>query len=421
MKKPTRPALLSSLLILVIAVAIGAAATASSPRTASAQDDGGPYPNWRVENVRAAATANQMTITWEPPRVAKSYTVGTGDDATTFPRSNGVSKYVLWFEDDQPRDVPVTTQGVDVSTTVTGLEPGRRYNFNIQVCFDGTGYLSGCYVPEGHRTAFTAPDKPAVLNVSPAYENGRIRRDALKLSWVGSNALDVAPLDRYDRFECQYWEVLPNGDPGLLEACGLPNDRAKTVTVSGIIDDNDTYRIQGSPQGRELHRNEFLRHFRRTTRSTAATKPAQWRTVTVGGRPAAPTNVRITATTPDSVTLAWDAVTQTTGGDTVVGEVSYLVELHLRIFRGECPNDPSRDVFQRRIGMGRVTTGTTATVRNLDPDKTYNFSVLARDERRTGQSTGWVVTSPAPRTTNLPHRARSLRSRLVPRRRPRSR
>ena len=72
MKKPKRLALLSSLLILAIAVAIGAAATTSSPRTASAQ----AHPSLAIENVRAEGKANEIKITWEPPRVAKDFAYG---------------------------------------------------------------------------------------------------------------------------------------------------------------------------------------------------------------------------------------------------------------------------------------------------------------------------------------------------------
>ena len=136
---------LSGLLILVIVAAVGAAVAASSPGAVSAQ----AYPEFRIENVRAEGSANQLVITWEPLRVAKQQTVGTGDDATTIERKTGVSRYVFRFEDRPAESSVPINQGGDVTTIVDGLEPGKRYHFSIQTCFDGTGGYSGCYLPEG--------------------------------------------------------------------------------------------------------------------------------------------------------------------------------------------------------------------------------------------------------------------------------
>ena len=414
MKKPKRLALLSSLLILAIAVAIGAAATVSSPRAVSAQ----AYPDWLVENVRAEGKANEIKITWEPPRVAKSYTVGEGTEATTYDAASGVSKYVLRFENNQPRNISVSAsnQGRDVETTVSGLQPGRRYHFTIQTCFDGTGGLSGCYLQERHRAAYTAPKAPLYLSVD------RARGDEVSLSWAGGNTLqhvwgprhpERVPLDFYDRFECLRQEVVPGVNTVASDCDRTVSDRAKTIIVDRI-DPEKVYKFRVRHKERNYTVSTSQGDATYVVKGSYEASP--WREVTVGGPPKAPANVRITGNTGDSVTLAWDAVTQTTTDSMVVGNVRYLVAYIPVECNGRVPNpdfDPDSDVSDEnpkfieidahcpdaRSKWGASATGTTATVSGLDRNKIYQFSVLSQGEHRIGQATGWVVTCGLPRST----------------------
>ena len=83
-----------------------------------------------------------------------------------------------------------------------------------------------------------------------------------------------------------------------------------------------------------------------------------WRTVRVGGRPKAPANVRITRTTPNSVTLAWEAVTQTTDGGAVVGNVRYWVASNWESYRDcETSNGQTAKCFNGGNQMGRAYDG----------------------------------------------------------------
>ena len=84
-----------------------------------------------------------------------------------------------------PKDVIPSSQGVDVSTTVTGLQPGRRYPLHLsRRASMATGGVSGCYIREGYRAAYTAPKAPLYLSVDWA------RGGEISLSWAGGNTLD---------------------------------------------------------------------------------------------------------------------------------------------------------------------------------------------------------------------------------------
>ena len=386
MRRPTLLALLSSLLILVAAVA----ASVLSTGPVSAQI----YPQFHIENVRAHGTANSLEITWEPPLVAKQYTFGSGDDTTTVERRTGVSRYILRFENRAAIDVVPATQGTDVSTTVTGLEPGRRYHFSIQTCFDGTGGYPGCYVPEAYRSAYTAPKAPLFLSVDHA------RGNEISLSWEGGNTLDRQPFDLYDYFDCQQKRIVPGVSTPFSSCRRGFSDRARNVTVPDI-DTDFVYEIRVRHKARSFRTRERVGDHNHDVAVNYEAGP--WQTVTVGGKPKAPANLRITRTTSGSVSLAWDPVTETTSGGALVGNVRYLVAWINEWFV-DCTftNEntgielPGRCVRSDQ-GWGPSTTGTSATVENLDRNKTYKFSVLSRGDHRIGQSTGWAVTSRAGR------------------------
>ena len=381
MRRPTRLALLASLLTLVAA----AAASVLSPGPVSAQ----AYPEFLIENVRAHGTANSLQIDWAPPRVAKQQTVGTGDDATTVERRTGVSRYIFRFENRAAIDVVPSRQGEDVSTTVRGLEPGKRYHFSIQTCFDGTGSYSGCYLPEAYRSAYTAPKAPLFLSVDQA------RGDEISLSWEGGNTVDRQPFDLYDYFQCQRKRIEPGFTTPFSSCRTGHSDRAKNVTLPNIDTDN-VYEIRVRHKARSFRTREHVEGHNYDVAVNYEAGP--WQTVTVGGIPKAPANVRITRTTPETVTLAWDPVTETTSGGAIVGNVRYLVAYIWHSFR-DCntPDGQTAQCFNGDQGWGAFTTGTSATVRNLDRNKTYEFSVASRTEHRFGQSTRWIVSSPAPR------------------------
>ncbi len=383
MTPPRRRALLKSLLVLVIA----ATATVSFPGPGSAQ----AYPEWLIENVRAHGTANQLVITWEPPRVAKQQTVGTGDDATTIERATGVSRYVLRFENRAAIDVVPRNQGVDVTADVTGLEPGKRYHFSIQTCFDGTGGYSGCYLPEAYRSAYTAPKAPLFLSVDQA------RGSEVKLSWEGGNTVDRQPFDLYDYFDCQQKRIVPGVSTPFSSCRRGFSDRAKNVTVPDI-DTDFVYEFRVRHKARSFRTRINVDDHNHDVAVNYEAGP--WQTVTVGGKPKAPANLRITATTSTSVTLAWDPVTETTSGGALIGNVRYSVSSNWESFRDcETPDGQTAKCFNGEIKWAAHTTGTSATVFNLQRNRTYKFSVLSRTDHRVGQSTGWAVTSAAGRTT----------------------
>ena len=383
MNRPNRLPILSSLLILAVAVAISAAATASFPGTVSAQ----AYPEFLVENVRANGTANQLTITWEPPQVAKDYPVGTGDDATTIARRTGVSHYVFWFEDRPGTNITPSSQGVDVSTTVTGLEPGRRYHFTFQTCFDGTEGYPGCYIQEsGHRAAYTAPKAPLHISANVAGGN------EVSLSWESGNLnLDRTPLDFYDHFNCEFREIEPGGGNRPTAFCWGPSSR-RDKTYASILDPNTTYQFLVRHAGRSYTTGTSSGDT--PNRVTGSYDASPWQTVTVGGKPKAPAEVRVTRISSTSARVDWEAVTQTTGGNALVGNVSYEVAWIWESFR-DCttPDGQTAQCFNGESGWGASTTGTSATVYNLDRNRDYKFSVLSRTEHRIGESSGWVGVS----------------------------
>lgn len=371
MNRPRRLPVLASLLILVIAVAVSAAATASFPGAVSAQST----TDLVIGNVRANGTANQITITWFPPIVAKSNTVGS----TTYPRATGVSYYVLRFEDNQPRNVTPSSQNADVSTIVTGLEPGKRYHFSIQTCFDGTGGYSGCYLPEAYRAAYTAPKAPLHISAN------NVRGNEVSLSWEGGNTLDRTPLDFYDRFECAYQEFVRGVNTVANDCSATLSERAKFVTVTGI-EPEKAYKF-------------LVRHKERTYRTritdnsinydvAGSYAASPWREITVGARPPAPRNVRVTKISSTSARVEWGEIFEIE--DRVfVGPVSYQVAYYVP---AGCSSGGCQDYAKPRWGPS--TTGISATVYNLDRNRDYEFSVLSRTEHRIGRSSGWVgVTS----------------------------
>ncbi len=381
MNRPNRLPILSSLLMLAVAVAISAAATASFPGAVSAQ----AYPELRVENVRAHGMANQITITWEPPPPAKDRTVGTGDDATTIERTTGVSKYVLRFENRPARDITVSSQdqGADVSTVVTGLERGKRYHFSIQTCFDGTAGYSGCFLPEGYRAAYTAPKAPLFLSAN------NVDDDSISLSWEGGNTLDlprtpsqtsVPGLDFYDWFECE-GRITTNATFSDCES-GL-SERAKTATVT-VFDPDVAYELRVRHKARSYTTRVNVRD-NENYDVDGSYEAGPWREVTVGRKPPAPTNVRVSRT-GNSATVEWDAVPETYNG-AFVGNVSYLVAHYIP---ADCSTTTSQCPDNAKPQWATSTTGTTATVSGLLSNKTYAFSVLSRTEHRIGESSGWV-------------------------------
>lgn len=381
MNKPRRLPILSSLLMLAVALAVSAAATASFPGTVSAQ----AYPEFLVENVRAEGSANQLVITWEPPQVAKDHTVGTGDAATTIERRTGVSRYVFRFEDRPAESRTPINQGGTVTIIVDGLEPGRRYHFSIQTCFDGTGGLSGCYLPETHRAAYTAPKAPLFLSVNYA------RDDEINLSWEGGNTLglprpphqtSVPGLDFYDRFECVYQEFVPGVNTVANDCSDTLSDQAKTVTVDSI-DPEKAYKFRVRHKERNYNTRVTIRNVNYDVAGTYEAGP--WREVTVGRKPPAPTTVRVSRT-GNSATVEWDAVLETYNG-TFVGNVSYLVAHYIP---ADCPSTSSSCPNYAKPKWATSTTGTTATVSRLRSNETYAFSVLSRTEHRIGKSSGWV-------------------------------
>ena len=209
--------------------------------------------------------------------------------------------------------------------------------------------------------------------------------------------MDRSPFDFWDYFECQQKRIVP-GVSTPFSSCrrGL-SDRAKNVAVPDI-DPDYVYEFRVRHKARSFRTRVRVDDHNHDV--AASYDPSPWQTVTVGGPPKAPANLRITRTTSTSVTLAWDAVTETTGGGAVVGNVRYSVSSNWESFRDcETPDGQTAKCFNGEIKWAAHTPGTSATVTGLRSDRTYKFSVLSRTDHRVGQSTGWVVTSPAPRTT----------------------
>ncbi|MFE9747424.1 fibronectin type III domain-containing protein [Saccharothrix saharensis] len=300
--------------------AVDAAGNASGPsdpltvRTPAAPDTEGPST---PANPRATgASASSIGLAW---------------DAST--DNVGVTGYEVY----NGTTLATTVEGT--TATVDGLAPDTEYSFTV-VAKDAAGNRSAASPAVTARTE-TAPDTegpaaPAGLAVSG------VTQSSVTLGWTAST--DNVGVTGYEVYNGTALAATVEGTTATVD--GLAPDTEYSFTV--VAKDAAGNRSAASPA---------------VTARTEATPDTQ--------APTAPSVLRSTAQTENSVALAWDASTDN------VGVTGY------EVFNGGT--------------SAATTTGTTATVTGLQPDTEYTFTVVAKDAagNTSGASTGLKVRTKA--------------------------
>ena len=171
------------------------------------------------------------------------------------------------------------------------------------------------------------PNKPdAAINLVVS----TISKTSLRLDWSDN------PSPTFNETNFEIYEATQSGGPYRLIA--IKNADVLTHTITGLNPATDYF------------------YMVRAVNNTAAanpTAPSSGRTASDTQPPTAPTDLRITGSTRNSISITWSDATDD------VGVVKY-------------------DVFVNGV-KAYVTTGTTYTVYNLQHGQNYTFSVKARD------------------------------------------
>ncbi|GAB2976906.1 fibronectin type III domain-containing protein [Saccharothrix stipae] len=256
-----------------------------------------------------------------------------GPTAPANPRSTGASASSIGLAWDAATD-NVGVTGYDVyngntlaasvegtSATVDGLAADTEYTFTV-VAKDAAGNRSAASAAITARTE-TAPDTEAPTAPTGLTATG-VTQSSVTLSWAAST--DNVGVTGYEVFNGGTAAATVEGTTATVD--GLAAGTEYTFTV--VAEDAAGNR---SPAGAAV-----------TVRTDDAPDTQA---------PTAPSALRSTAQTRNSVALAWDASTDN------VGVTGY-------------------EVFEGTTSVS-TTTGTTATVSGLTPDTEYTFTVVAKD------------------------------------------
>ncbi|MFJ6673064.1 fibronectin type III domain-containing protein [Actinosynnema sp. NPDC091369] len=256
-----------------------------------------------------------------------------GPSAPANPRTTGASASSIGLAWDASAD-NVGVTGYDVyngstlastvegtSATVGGLAPDTEYSFTV-VARDAAGNRSAASAAVTARTE-TAPDTegpsaPAGLAVSG------VTQSSVSLGWTAS--ADNVGVTGYDVY----------------------NGSTLASTVEGT-----SATVGGLAPGTEYSFTVVAKDAAGNRSAASAAVTARTENAPDTRAPTAPSVLRSTAQTPNSVTLAWDASTDD------VGVIGY------EVFTGGT--------------SAATTTAATVTVGGLQPDTEYTFTVVAKD------------------------------------------
>ncbi|MYC05581.1 MAG: hypothetical protein F4X57_00090 [Chloroflexi bacterium] len=368
MSAPKRFASLPRIFVTGIAIAL-LALSASAPWAPPAH---ATIEELLIREVQAQGRTTEVVLSWLPPLAPTSGSYDHDNDPDTpaieYSAYATVAHYEFRFEFREPQlIVPSSDRNARVETTVTGLQPGMQYAFTIRTCSTD----STCGPVERHRYVWTAPAPPIAFQVGNVTSHG-----TADLFWLSSYSEDIPRPGNFDRFTCAF---TVDTSPRSFTNCPDYNDtRRTTARVTGLNPSEQylfrvrhagfSYTTGRGPTGTDPLGNLL-------TGSMVQSSPAE---VILEGRPSVPTNFRATPDR-DSVTLNWNAVTQTDTGRPVT-VIGYLTSYY------RVEDDPQDAVTK----WGPQVSGTTATISGLQSGTAYKFAVHAIAKHRRSLSTGWL-------------------------------
>ncbi|KOX24796.1 fibronectin [Saccharothrix sp. NRRL B-16348] len=284
----------------------------------------------RAEDAAGNESADSAALTVRTPAAPDT----EGPSAPANPRSTGASASSIGLAWDASTDnvgvtgyevfngsaLAATVEGT--SATVDGLSPDTEYTFTV-VAKDAAGNRSSASAAVTARTE-TVPDTEG-----PTAPTGltatAVTQSSVSLQW--SAASDNVGVTGYDVY----------------------NGSTLATTVEGT-----TATVDGLTPATEYTFTVVAKDAAGNRSSASAAVTARTETAPDTQAPTAPSVLRSTAQTENSVALAWDASTDN------VGVTAY-------------------DVFNGST-LAATVEGTTATVDGLTPDTEYAFTVVAKDD-----------------------------------------
>ncbi|MCE6996603.1 fibronectin type III domain-containing protein [Saccharothrix sp. S26] len=279
----------------------------------AAGNESAPSAALTVRTIEAPDTQGPSAPANLRPTGASASSIGLAWDAST--DNVGVTGYDVY----RGTTLAVSVEGT--SATVDGLAPDTEYSFTV-VAKDAAGNRSAPSAAVTARTQ-TAPDTEGPTVPTGLAVTG-VTQSSVTLGWTASN--DNVGVTGYDVYRGGTLGVSVEGTSATIDGLTAGTEYSFTVVAKDAAGN-------------------------RSAASAAVTARTEDAPDTQA--PTAPSALRSTAQTQNSVTLAWDVSTDN------VGVTGY-------------------EVFNGGTSVA-TTTGTAATVSGLSPDTEYAFTVVAKD------------------------------------------